>query len=122
MIQDIKDYTRCVLKNKVALGSYVTLGAGILSFRIERKMGIDPQSIGIGLSVMGTAILYCTDAGFDTMREYQKTRDHIKENGKIDERFSKKCSRFYCSQVGTKMAAKEAGLEDQLQNPSTLAF
>jgi len=112
MLQEVKDYTKCAIKNKFILSSYVGIGASLLSKYIEHKTGtkiirMDDLLINSSVVILGT-----TQFGLETMHSYRRMREHIKKHGTIRKRFKEKFSPVYCTQTGIKMAAKEAGLEN----------
>jgi hypothetical protein len=65
-----------------------------------------------------------TSFGVDTVRAYRRAREHINTHGTLDTRYATKYhTSWYCTAVGIRLAAKEAGLEQLLQKrPTATAF
>ncbi|MBI2146129.1 hypothetical protein HYU22_02205 [Candidatus Woesearchaeota archaeon] len=117
MLQPLKDYAKWALRNKVVAGSYAGIFLSVLIDYIVRERGVEIPRVK-GMSIVDGLLLYpsgfmlgFTLFGMGTYESYRKMRDHIADYGTIDSRFQKKFSSLYCTQVGIRMAAEEAGLE-----------
>lgn len=110
MIQQIKDYAKCVVANKVALGGYIGFALFPVVKWVERKVGINlPTTDFVFLpSVFALGITF---GGLDTYATYRRVKAHIKEHGVLVPRYRKKFPSAYCVQAGLRVAVKEAGLE-----------
>ncbi len=115
MLPELKDYAKCALRNKWVIGSYAGIGAACLIKYIERETGTELPAVDylLYLSLCPSAfILGATNFGAGTYRAYRRMRVHIEEHGTIEPRLRDKLSKWYCTQVGIRMAAEEAGLEE----------
>lgn len=124
MLQELKDYAKCAVRNRAVLGSYACTGVGLslltlLITSIEPETGTQLSTMdavlffgGVGTFDVGSVSLGLTELGTPTYNSYRRMREHIKKHGTIDQRFKDSFSPFYGTQVGIKMAAKEAGLEN----------
>jgi len=115
MLQEIKDYMKCTIKNKFVIGGYVGAGLSLLAEYITYKTGtkvpiIDTLVISSFSFSTGTLIL--NTFGLETTQVYRIMREHIKKHGTIKSEFKDKFTDTYCTQIGIKMAAKEADLEN----------
>ncbi len=106
--------------NRVTALGYITLAGGTVML-IEQQP-TDPLAavIGVGMTLgFGGFCILATAAGCHTNEYYLRTKDHIKENGKFDDRFlkvtleKKKGTVTYCIRQGVYLAAKETGHLDQ---------
>ncbi len=111
-----RDYIKCAVRNRCVLASYVGFGLGLGMYPIA----IITQSIELQVAalltsfVSGTGGLLGTFCGTSTYEVYTRTKNHIEKFGTIDKRFQRRIEKDYCPQIGLKMAAEEAGLEDLL--------
>jgi len=112
----IRDYARCVWANKATLAGYLGLGASIdlLVF------GNNHDSINFVLSsiILGQisgGLLGATAFGLQTFDTYRETRNYISKFGKIKEEYQNLKHKVYCTRVGIRLAAREAGLESSLE-------
>lgn len=124
MLQELKDYAKCAVRNRAVLGSYACTSVGLslltlLITSIEPETGTQLSTMdtvlfvsGVGTFDAGIVSLGLTKFGTPTYHSYQRMREHIKKHGTIDQRFKDSFSPLYCTQVGIKMAAEEAGLEN----------
>ncbi len=105
----LTDFVKCAIRNRVSLIGYVGLGfvAANKYFEIIERTRVS-QAIGLAVGVA----LGSTSLGFGTYHAYRRAKDHLEQHGTLDDRFLKKYSKaFYCSHIGIKLAAEEAGLE-----------
>ena len=112
MLQEIKDYAKCAVRNKFIIGSYVGIGLSSLIKYIEHEIGTQVPIIDDVLCYGSCITLGATKAGTETYTAFRRMREHIKEHGIIEQRFKDRFSSMYCTQTGIKMAAEEAGLEN----------
>lgn len=115
MLQWLKDYSKCAVKNKFVLGGYITLISSFAMSYVESRTGIKyPVSSDI-LFTTGSLSLLIARFGVETYLAYTRTKKHINEFGTIDKRFGNRfLSGSYCTQAGIRLAAKDAGLEHKL--------
>ncbi len=112
-----RDYVKCCIANKAALGSGIILGSSLTSFIVNSgSTSIEETAFLTIAAEISGLISLSTGFGFHTYHTYRKTKNHIQEHGTIDPRFAEKISKWYCNQAGARLAAKEAGLEDLLPN------
>ena len=112
MLQEMKDYAKCAIRNKFIIGSYAGIGLSFLIKYIERETGTQIPVVDGLLCYVGSVGLGATKFGSETFNAYRRMRKHIAEHGTIKPRFKDKFSSLYCTQIGIKMAAEEAGLEN----------
>ncbi len=112
MLQGIKDYAKCAVRNKFIIGSYAGIGLSILLKYVEHETGTQIPVVDDLLYYASFGTLGATQLGLETFNAYRRMRKHISEHGTIEPRFKDKFSSMYCTQTGIKMAAKEAGLEN----------
>ena len=112
MLQGIKDYAKCAVRNKFIIGSYAGIGLSLLIKYIEHETGTQIPVIDDLLYYSSLFTLGTTKLGSETFNAYRRMRKHISEHGTIEPRFKDKFSSMYCTQEGIKMAAEEAGLEN----------
>ncbi len=111
MIERIKDYAKCVVRNRFTLAGYsMWLLGGYLIYSEQ------PKEIGESIIMLGSGLLGATGLGTGTYIAYRRAKKHIKKYENLDTRFKKTFSRFYCDQTGLKMAIEEAGLEKIVSN------
>ena len=115
----IKDYLKCVYANKFVIAGYIALASDIALITLGK-----PQSESLGklyamsvfcLSETSCSFLFPTLLGFETLKTYRKTKNYIQEFGKVREDYRKIKDNWYCSRVGIRLAAREAGLENTLE-------
>jgi hypothetical protein len=111
MLQEIKDYAKCAIKNKGVLEGYLGIGASLLMPHIGDKMDMDLRCLNLITFGISSSLLVMTKCGAYTFKTYRKTKKHIKRTKTIKSRFKHKIPRDYCMEVGLKLAAKEKGLE-----------
>lgn len=110
MLQKLKDYAKCAVRNKYVIGGYAGIVVSSLMKYLEQETGTELLFDNfIGIASLGA--LGLTSFGKETYDAYRRMRDHIEEHGTIDERFKSRFSSIYCTQTGIRMAAEEAGLE-----------
>ena len=111
MLQKLKDYVKCAVRNKFIIGSYAGIGLACLMKYIEHETGTQLPVVDDLLLYSSSTILGATMFGTETYKAYRRMRDHIEEHGTVDTRFKDRFSSMYCTQTGIKMAAEEAELE-----------
>ncbi len=111
MLQKIKDYAKCAIRNKLTICGYAGMGLAYLMKYIEHATGTQIPADDL-LLYSSFPIFGVTKCGIGTYKAYTRTKKHIAEHGTIDSRFKDKFSPVYCNQIGIKMAAEEAGLEN----------
>jgi hypothetical protein len=121
---DIKDYAKCVYQNKftftgyIGVVSFIGVNAGRIYFDIpdfEEPWDLVDFLSNSAVFLYSIISLGLTSLGNETMDNYQRTRDHIEQFGRVEDYFDQKMSKTYCTRVGMKLAAKEYGLEDKIQ-------
>lgn len=115
MLQGIKDYTKCASRNEFVLWSYLGLGASLSLNYLENKTGISFYPISDLMMFVSIPVLGVTKLGLETTKAYRRMKEHISKHGTVEPRFKDKFSSMYCTQVGIKIAIKEAGLEKLLK-------
>ncbi|MBR9705638.1 hypothetical protein GOV14_01255 [Candidatus Pacearchaeota archaeon] len=114
MFQGIKDYAKCVARNKFVISGGIAVGLSVLTKYIEHATGNQIPIVGNLLYYSGFMTLGSTYLGLETFKAYKRMKKHIKKHGIIDPRFKDKFSNLYCTQLGIKIAAKEEGLEERV--------
>jgi len=112
----VKDYLKCAYANKFTLAGFIALAAN-MGLKAMGKPVEYEELYNLSLAISHNLAFGClvmTWAGLDTFRTYKRTREYIQEFGKIREDYSELKNKFYCSRVGIRLAAKEAGLERTL--------
>jgi hypothetical protein len=112
MLQGIKDYVKCAVRNKFIIGSYAGIVLSFLIKYVEHETGTQIPVVDDLLYYSGCITLGATKFGSETFKAYRRMKEHIAEHGIIEPRFKDKFSLMYCTQTGIKMAAEEAGLEN----------
>ena len=112
MLQEIKDYAKCAVRNKFVIGSYIGIGTGYLIKYVEHETSTQLPVVDDLLVLSSSFILGLTKFGTETYEAYRKTREHILKYKTIDARFKDRFSSLYCTQIGIKLAAEEAELEN----------
>ncbi len=111
MLHGLRDYARCVARNRFALAGYASIVLSFLSEYIEHEthsqLLVSPGDI---MFYAGLLNLAATQAGIGTYDVYKITREHIDRHGTIDSLFKKLFSSSYCARTGLLMAAEESGL------------
>jgi hypothetical protein len=115
----IKDYLKCVWANKATLGGYlglaISIGEGVIGLNCENSKTESVLSALCTLtSIASLQVLAVTDWGSETLTAYRKTKKYIRSFGKMKEKYNRLNENFYCENVGIRLAAREAGLEDSL--------
>ena len=109
-----KDYLKCIWANKATLAGYLSLPISLtLSAIAEHEGSKNLFGISQYAAFAGIFLLTSTDFGTHTLKVYNKTREYIKEHGKIKK--NQQYNKYYCSRVAMRLAAKEAGLENTLE-------
>ena len=111
-IKDISDYLKCIVANKVTLGSIIIGSASVIDLVLNNFNTNIPADVTylVGSFYVGRL----TRFGRSTLRTYQRVRDHIQQVGTLDEEFSNQIPLWYCNQTGMRLATREAGLEHHL--------
>ena len=121
MNQGLKDFGRSVCANVYTLTGYLAIPVSAACL----IAGADPDLVEYASRLLnlvgGSTAFYsffalgCTGAGAYTMRYIRKTREEIEEHGTIRPSFARLHREWYCYRQGMKLAAKEAGLEETLE-------
>lgn len=112
MLQGLKDYAKCAIRNKFIIGSYAGIGLSFLIKYIEHETGTQIPVVDDLLYFLSLPTLGATKLGLETFKAYRRMRGHIEEYGTIDTRFKDEFSSMYCTQTGINMAVEEARLEN----------
>jgi hypothetical protein len=116
--EEIRDYLKCTWVNKATLAGYLSLLATPAVYYLGRKSNIPTQLLSLGALISfggGMILMGITSFGMETVDTYQEARSYIKKFGKLKERWEDINRGVYCKRVGSKLAAQEAGLEQELQ-------
>ena len=112
----VRDYLKCVWSNKATLAGYLLLpiavGLNVLGRQEECKFLNNLSYIS---GHIGACLLAATSLGRDTLETYRKARDYMLYFGKVKDEYKNLKDKYYCSRVGIRLAAQEAGLEDSLR-------
>ncbi|MEK6918849.1 MAG: hypothetical protein AABW73_02310 [Nanoarchaeota archaeon] len=114
----VKDYVKCAWENKSSLvGLGLASAAGITGYNLVESQDKIVNKIIIGTPP--TMLLVITIIGafgnaFSTYEAYKRTKEHLKDFGRVDERFKEEYERAYCSRAGMNLAIKESKLEGVL--------
>ncbi|MEK6918184.1 MAG: hypothetical protein AABW51_04515 [Nanoarchaeota archaeon] len=108
------DYVKSVLANKATLAGYILgIGGAASAFYFnDNKNIVAPSAMSL---IAGQFLLTFTLLGVETMKTYQRTREVLKNEGNVPNRFKERKMISYCNRKGFELAVKEAGLESQLK-------
>ena len=116
----VADYLKCVYANKATFTGCVSLAISLaLDLSITPEESPYLTAIDETASALASYLLGITWFGLDTFRTYRKSKEYIQQFGKIKESYNELKKEWYCSRVGIKLAAKEAGLESTLEEGET---
>ena len=115
---NVKDYLKCTWANKATLASYLLLGTYILSRAIgiqeDHSQEILRQSVQFISGLGSFELLLLTWGGANTFHTYRRAKKHIEQFEELPSRYIDLKGKWYCTKVAVRLAAKEAGLENQL--------
>ena len=110
----MKDYLKCVWVNKATLWSYIIMIFAVIVAGILITLSIDGLLVFWVLTLVGgpPAVLNSyTHLGWGTtLTAYNRTKEHIQEFGRVDQRFARSIDTAYCYRVGFELAVREAGI------------
>lgn len=100
--------------NRFTLLGYSLITTGLVG-AVYSVINLDIKyaTVSSGSVACGILILSGTDAGIETYRVYERTKEYIQKNKRLDEEVVKLYSKFYCERQGVYMAAKELGHLDE---------
>lgn len=112
----LRDYVKCFTRNRITMTGLAALVAGFgltISGLYHRNAGhiiAAGTSSGIGISLLSATVF-----GRATYRSYNEMRDLIGQHGGIKDSLIDAYVRApYCKKTGMRLAAKESGLEQVL--------
>ena len=122
--ESIKDYLKCVYRNKFTLTGYIGL-ASLISMHIGEAY-LDVPELGnqwkeiaafpkIAVLYYSATSLILTMFGTETLKYYHRTKDCIEKFGTVSDRIESLLSKTYCAKVGMNLAIEESCLEDRIQ-------
>lgn len=115
MLQELRDYGKCVFANKYTLIGYTSaaLAVGLEYSGLSEDHLLNATQIGLlGLSAI---MLSVSVLGYESYRVYRLTKTYIDKHGTINNSLRNLSQKAYCIKIGIKLAAKESGLEHILQ-------
>lgn len=113
----MQDYVKAVRANKITLAGYVLMAGAATTAALGVTDAIEwsPQLTGVVSygGVVGFWLNLMTDFGRGTLYAYRRAKDKIATHGTLHPQYVEKLP-FYCARQGTRLAAREAGLEHLL--------
>ncbi len=114
----MRNYLRCVIANKATLWTYAIMACvAVIALFIIIVLGptsllYSPESFAAlwCFGMCSLLINLCTGFGYCTYSAYRRTKAHIQEHERVDERFSSYMRYSYCNMRGFELAVSEAGL------------
>ena len=109
MIRELPNFIKCAVANRYSFLGYAALITSAFLFK-ENPENLNTYNF---LALAGLNLLF-TKGGELTHSSYRRTKNHIAKFNRIDKRFVRRFDKDYCVQLGIRLAAREAGLEEQL--------
>jgi hypothetical protein len=111
----MSDYLKCAIANKGTLAGYLLTATGVAmglaAYLTDSADAFMLGSVAFSTGAIGAGINILTSFGHETLVAYRRTREHIQRTKTLDDRFYRVYRHTYCTNVGAKLAAREAGLD-----------